>query len=293
MSNERVYDVLEATTSQTELAHAPGLWWDWWQDYNESYQGEKVTYTNQVGQFDPCYVPWLHVTTMSCFPAGTPVRTLDGMTHVEEIRVGDRVLSQDVETGELAYKLVLQTTTRPPSELLTVGIGEAKVTTTKGHPFWVDGVGWKMAKHLQIGDPIHTLQGGKSIDNIQPSAPAKAYNLVVADFHTYFVGSAEVLVHDNTYRQPTCAMTPGLIASKLSSRVASTTSLESNAALTRIGQRVDRMPPAIPRLGKSVQQQDEATGRRSGFRNVVGNILSHIEIQGDDGTGRLVRRATQ
>ena len=33
----------------------------------------------------------------------------------EEIRIGDRVLAQDVETGELAYKPVLQTTIRPPN----------------------------------------------------------------------------------------------------------------------------------------------------------------------------------
>jgi hypothetical protein len=34
---------------------------------------------------------------------------------------------------------------------------------------------------------------------------------VVADFHTYFVGEAKILSHDNTIRQPTNAVVPGLV----------------------------------------------------------------------------------
>ena len=37
-----------------------------------------------------------------------------------------------------------------------------------------------------------------------------AYNLIVADFDSYFVGDAAILVHDNTPRQPTAAVLPGL-----------------------------------------------------------------------------------
>ena len=39
---------------------------------------------------------------------------------------------------------------------------------------------------------------------------APTYNLIVADFHTYFVGSSLVLCHDNTHSQPTNVMVPGL-----------------------------------------------------------------------------------
>ncbi len=38
-----------------------------------------------------------------------------------------------------------------------------------------------------------------------------AYNLIVADFDSYFVGVAGILVHDNTPRRPTAALVPGLI----------------------------------------------------------------------------------
>ena len=37
------------------------------------------------------------------------------------------------------------------------------------------------------------------------------YNLVVADFHTYFVGHSKILSHDNTVRDATDAVVPGLV----------------------------------------------------------------------------------
>ncbi len=45
-----------------------------------------------------------------------------------------------------------------------------------------------------------------------PYAFQAAYNLVVADFHTYFIGEAKILVHDNTIHQPTDVVVPGLAA---------------------------------------------------------------------------------
>ena len=38
----------------------------------------------------------------SCLAAGTPIWTDAGPVSVEKIKVGDRVLSQDADTGELA-----------------------------------------------------------------------------------------------------------------------------------------------------------------------------------------------
>jgi len=45
-------------------------------------------------------------------------------------------------------------------------------------------------------------------------ANGTAFNLVVADFDTYFVGEAGILVHDNMYRTPAQVATPGLLAGK-------------------------------------------------------------------------------
>ena len=41
-----------------------------------------------------------------CFPAGTPVRTRHGRVAIEKIKVGDEVLTRNMDTGNLEYKKV-------------------------------------------------------------------------------------------------------------------------------------------------------------------------------------------
>jgi hypothetical protein len=147
----------------------------------------------------------------SCFRAGTLVRSQTGSVPIESIQPGDRVLSQDQNTGELAYRVVLNTTIRPPGKMIRVTAGSEELVTTLGHPFWVNGHGWKMAKELAAGDLLHSLGGSVKIEKVEPIGEEKAYNLVVDDFNTYFVGHAGLLVHDNEFRKPTRAIVPGLI----------------------------------------------------------------------------------
>jgi len=47
---------------------------------------------------------------------------------------------------------------------------------------------------------------------MEMSPPDDAFNLVVSDFGTYFVGKAGILVHDNTYRAQAPVTTPGFLA---------------------------------------------------------------------------------
>ena len=148
---------------------------------------------------------------MSCFLAGTPVRTEMGTVPIESIRPGDRVLAQDQDTGELTYKVVLTTTLRPPAKMLRIQAGGESIATTLGHPFWVSGHGWRMAKQLKAGDLLHGLGGAAPIESIADAGEDQAHNLVVDDFNTYFVGQAGLLVHDNEFRKPTRAIVPGLL----------------------------------------------------------------------------------
>ena len=71
-----------------------------------------------------------------------------------------------------------------------------------------------MAKELKAGQWLHTVHGSVQIESAEPSEEAVCYNLVVADFHDYFVGAAKVLVHDNLLRGPTMATVPGLAEAK-------------------------------------------------------------------------------
>ena len=133
------------------------------------------------------------------------------MVPIEELRAGDSLLAQDADTGELAFKPVLQTTLRPATKILELTVNGEHIGCTLGHPFWVVGSGWTMAKDLEQGDRLHSLHGALTIERIGQSAEEPAYNLVVADFSSYFVGGDSLLVHDNSPRRPTSAVIPGFL----------------------------------------------------------------------------------
>jgi hypothetical protein len=235
--NARITAALGQLTGR-DLGDEPMKWWKWWwQDYNESYnvysrdetelpdQSEKPVYdyrTSDRIQYvlavasgtgpDPGPAP---PGGRCCFAPGTKVWTLTGRQPIEAIKVGDRVLAQDVESGELAYKPVLAVSTRPGGPWMKVSVGAEAITAAPSHPFWVPGEGWQMSKQLKAGMRLHTLSGAALVENIEKLGPVgsyaePAYNLIVADFSSYFVGDGGVLVHDNTPRMPTAAIVPGL-----------------------------------------------------------------------------------
>ena len=67
-----------------------------------------------------------------------------------------------------------------------------------------------MAKFLRRGENLFTLDGTKSVDQVQFAPDAVAYNLLVDDFHTYVVGKSRLLVHDNTIPKSTTTVVPGI-----------------------------------------------------------------------------------
>lgn len=204
-NNRRIFAALESL-ADAQIARDVNEWQKWWEDYNQYYWPKQTCYAYQRGA-----VPYMVGYGMSCFLAGTLVRTEAGLAPIESLRPGDRVLAQDQETGELAYKVALRTTVRPPAKMIRITTGKHEVVSTLGHPFWVDGHGWKMAKEMTTGDLLHSLGGAMSIDKLEPAGEEKAYNLVVDDFNTYFVGPQGLLVHDNQFRKPTRAIVPGLV----------------------------------------------------------------------------------
>ena len=213
--NRRVFEVLEGVTGQ-QHSRTPSVWWTWWETHN-GYSWPKPTQyifgwrRFQYSAQDYTGMKLSGTIAVSCFLAGTPIRTETGIVPIESIRPGDRVLAQDQDTGELAYKVVLTTTLRPPAKMVEIKAGGEEIYTTLGHPFWVAGRGWQMAKQLKAGDLLHGLAGATPIESVNPAGEHAAHNLVVDDSNTYFVGRGGMLVHDNEFRKPTRAIVPGLV----------------------------------------------------------------------------------
>jgi hypothetical protein len=205
--NRRLVSVLSHLTGAQLPPEAPA-WWDWWQQHNEysSYKPTQYAYGYRYNYY------MLPMAAASCFLAGTPVRSERGLVPIESLRPGDRVLAQQQDTGELAYRVVIRTTVRPPTKVLKLHMVGDAITATAGHPFWVNGHGWRMAKELAPGDLLHGLSGATPLDRIEAVPDQPAHNLVVEGFNTYFVGQSGLLVHDNEFREPTRSIVPGLAA---------------------------------------------------------------------------------
>jgi hypothetical protein len=50
-----------------------------------------------------------------CFVEGTLVWSETGLRPIQDLRVGDRVLTQDIETGEISFQGVIARSLRPPA----------------------------------------------------------------------------------------------------------------------------------------------------------------------------------
>jgi hypothetical protein len=206
--NSRVCTVL-ASVSDVNLPAKPEAWWQWWNERNEVFQGAKPT--RQVFTYDESVVmpPVPPLGSFDCLAAGTPVWTARGPVAIEKIQVGDMVLAQHPETGELAYKPVLATTVRPKSPLAAIRVAGETLRTSGGHPLWVEGRGWVKSRNVRGADRLWGASSVATVESVEMEPEAETYNLVVADFHTYFIGDARVLSHDNTVCVPTRNARPG------------------------------------------------------------------------------------
>ncbi|WP_436717822.1 polymorphic toxin-type HINT domain-containing protein [Roseiconus lacunae] len=208
-SNERIFAALKTSTGE-QFDDQPQLWWDWWKRYNEydvtaSKRHVHLSQTDyRRGELRIPLPP-----RCECFPAGTIVHTEIGRRPIESIRSGDKVLSKDPISGELSYRLVTRTTARPPSDTMRLMVAGESITATVGHPFWVTGKGWTMAKELNPGDRLHGLHGSVPIEVVEGGAACEAFNLVVEKTNTYFVGESALLVHDNMIRSSSQQPIPG------------------------------------------------------------------------------------
>ena len=136
--------------------------------------------------------------TSACFVAGTLVQTPTGEKPIEQLRVGDEVLSADPEGGETRKQTVTRTFERAASVVLDIQAGNTTITATPEHPFWVEGKGWQRAGDLQAGSRLVTKDAKIVLVEAirRREGSFKVYNIEVENLHTYFVSRLGILVHN-------------------------------------------------------------------------------------------------
>jgi RHS repeat-associated protein len=129
----------------------------------------------------------------ACFAAGTPLFvSATEAKPIEEFRVGDVVLSRDeynVE-GEVAPRVV-EEVFRRLGKVIRLRLGGQEIGTSAEHPFWVVGRGWTPAGEVRVGNRVTGFDNQETVVDgvVDADEYAVLYNLRVAEYHTYFVGT--------------------------------------------------------------------------------------------------------
>ena len=81
-----------------------------------------------------------------------------------------------------------------------VKVNGEEITCTPMHPFYVPKKGWTSAVDLRAGDILVMLNGEyvvvEQVQHELLESPETTYNFEVEDYHTYYVGEDQVLVHN-------------------------------------------------------------------------------------------------
>ena len=109
-----------------------------------------------------------------CFAAGTLVHTKEGLVPIEQIKVGDWVLSlHESGEGPQEYKRVTRTFVHDEADVMRMWIrlsvgnnsaGGESLMVTPNHPLW-SGRGWKEAKTLKGGIQLRTCGEKQAVIN--------------------------------------------------------------------------------------------------------------------------------
>ncbi|PYC68372.1 hypothetical protein C7C46_29145 [Streptomyces tateyamensis] len=149
------------------------------------------------------------------FPAGTPVLLADGTSKaIDTLTVGDQVTATDPQSGETKTEPVTATIVGHDDTQFTELTltnqanprGDSSASTLKStqhHPYWdITTNRWTDARDLKPGDHVLTTDNitvtVQAVRNYETDAQI-AYNLTVAELHTYYVlaGTTPVLVHNS------------------------------------------------------------------------------------------------
>lgn len=128
-----------------------------------------------------------------------------GYKNIEDIVIGEKVLSFNINTGKLEYKKVLNVLKNTTDKTMDIKFdNNTTVESTEKHPFYLKNKGFVEAKDLKINNGILSSDG-KSLKIVEIKESdyfikKEVYNFEVEDNHNYFVGKNKILVHNTKER---------------------------------------------------------------------------------------------
>lgn len=155
----------------------------------------------------------------ACFIAGTMVASPEGDRAIEDLVVGDIVISSDPTSGEVANYKVKHAFNREVHVVIDIQLGSTTITCSPEHPFWVLSQGWQEAGKLKPGTLLASKDGqALCVESVvSRQGLFTVYNIEVEGFHTYFVSPLSILVHNKT--MPKGPSSLNQMADELSSKI--------------------------------------------------------------------------
>jgi Pretoxin HINT domain len=138
-----------------------------------------------------------------CFSEDTQVLTEDGSKSIQDIKIGDKLVSRDENDGAQGVSEVQELHIYHGRELFGL-VTEAtngartELTLTDDHPVWVFDKGWTKSRDLAIGDYVSDVSGERHrvIEFASRGHKGKTFNFTVSNDSTYAVGSGGIWVHN-------------------------------------------------------------------------------------------------
>jgi hypothetical protein len=146
----------------------------------------------------------IHVTINdvgTCLLAGSKISMANNTyKNIEDVKVGDLVISYDDSNGAFSTSVVTKTTSHKPEEMTNyyVIINNC-LRITPNHRIFVNG-DWVQSGNVKIGDVLLDSSGKAtpvySIEKIYEKVPT--YNLEIANTHSFFADG--ILVHNGNQK---------------------------------------------------------------------------------------------
>lgn len=143
-------------------------------------------------------------TYTSCFVAGTKVLTENGYKNIEEIIIGEKVYSINVDTNQRELKTVIALYSGTTEELYEITVNGEIIKATPKHEFYIIDKGWIRAYNLVEGDMLSGENGNCVITNIEYKEYEEeipVYNLTIDDNHNYLITENDYLVHNASIQE--------------------------------------------------------------------------------------------
>ncbi|MFF4549073.1 polymorphic toxin-type HINT domain-containing protein [Streptomyces sp. NPDC001406] len=140
---------------------------------------------------------------INSFPGTTEVVMADGSRKaLRDVVTGDILLAADPATGISQGEPVTRTFHHTAGDLVEVTVTDGgRLTSTRGHRFFVSGRGWTLASDLRPGNALRTPDGVRTVAALadrHEAKPRTVYDLTVSGLHTFYAvaGDSPVLVHN-------------------------------------------------------------------------------------------------